>query len=70
MIAKPLYVIMENNKRQAGPRMGKTDSFLKSIGRTAEGWSLKWTLITVLRLNTSFDSFHKLTVVYNWQLDS
>ena len=37
VIAKPIYVIMENNKRQAGPRMGKTDSFLKSIGLLSAG---------------------------------
>ena len=37
VIAKLLYVIMENNKRQAGLRMGKTDSFLKSIGLLRAG---------------------------------
>ena len=31
VIAKYLYVIMESNKRQAGPRMGKTASFLNPI---------------------------------------
>ena len=36
VIAKSLYVIMENNKRQAGPRMGKTDSFF-SIGLLKAG---------------------------------
>ena len=37
VIAMPMYVIMEDNKRQAGSRMGKTDSFLKSIGLLRAG---------------------------------
>ena len=37
VIAKVLYVIIENSKRQAGPRMGETDSSLKSIGLLRAG---------------------------------
>ena len=55
-------------QQKADPRMGKTDSFLKSIGLLR--LVFKMNINYCPKTHTSFDSFYKLTVVYKWQLDS